>query len=332
MASRSARATTSRIPSLVNICQRVASAHLESMSSLGENMPIDLVRPILQNCSAEVLVRFEDANPELCTETSDMWKALCFRTFSLAAERHFTADSPECWREAYFRLQELEKERLDAVAARLRLKREEERKRKEDTQIKLTDRMPPVKRTRGSTWGTPTQPKTLFQKTRLGAAKIQKGIYASHMNPSTSMVKASSWLPNTSSSSLARVTTTASAASSTPTSSPASTIGTRVTVTSVRKHQEVPIKSLANSPPSSRQSPLRTAGNLTLSSPEKTNLSLTRTPGHGFFRATSSSQTRPSESRVLPLKVRKNSASTLLMPKPPGQYLPTYSGGMRPRA
>lgn len=46
-------------------------------------------------------------------------------------------------------LRDLEVQRLEAVGSKLRIQREELEQRKKDSQIKLTDKVPPVKRYRG---------------------------------------------------------------------------------------------------------------------------------------------------------------------------------------
>lgn len=46
-------------------------------------------------------------------------------------------------------LRDLEAQRLEAVGSKLRIQREELEQRKKDSQIKLTDKVPPAKRYRG---------------------------------------------------------------------------------------------------------------------------------------------------------------------------------------
>lgn len=50
-------------------------------------------------------------------------------------------------------LRDLEAERLEAAGTRLRIQREKEELRKKESQIKLTDRPPPQKRSRGCKFG-----------------------------------------------------------------------------------------------------------------------------------------------------------------------------------
>ncbi|KAI0086138.1 RNA polymerase II transcription factor SIII subunit A-domain-containing protein [Irpex rosettiformis] len=316
--------TTRRVSSLVSFCQR-------DISSLGEDMPIDLIRPILQNCSADVLVRFEQASP--VTWFTEMWKALCSRSFPLMTEQHFAAQEPECWRDAYFRLRDFEKERLDAVAAKLRGKREEERKRKEGTQIKFTDKTPPVKRSRGS--GLTTQ-KTLFQKTVSEASKVQKGVYAARKNPSMLIPKTTTFSASIYSTSSLKPTKP-TFPSSIPVSS-GNTTGTRVTVTSVPKPNPSASKTPATSFPNPKSSIIRPTGDLTLSSSVRSNVSVANSPIRRTAMALPLSQKPgfprpPGELRTLSPKVRKDPTSVLFLPRPRVQPpVPTHSNSMRSRA
>ncbi|KAJ3554905.1 hypothetical protein NM688_g2868 [Phlebia brevispora] len=259
-----------RTPSLVQCCQRgelaiyfervydstkalATASGVRTRRNLGDDVPVELVKPILQNCSAETLLRLEQASPYLANETSgqssihptiacdktdpsvELWKALCFRAYPLTAEQHYTDVEPESWRDAYFDLRDWEKQRLEAVGNKLRSQREELEQRRKDSQVKFTDRLPPVKRSRG--WG-PTQPKTLFQKTRSDAVKMQKGIYGARIP--VAPVKTLRTL-NTPSAKLPRPKTTAAATSST---------GTCVTVTAVPRKPPSSHKPAVKSPSS----------------------------------------------------------------------------------
>lgn len=94
---------------------------------------------------------------------------------------------------------EAEAKRLEEVGSRIRSQRREAEERKKEREVKFTDRMPPQKRSRGgcklcpflvlltllTNWlgNMPAQPKSLFQKTRSEASKLQKNIYNSRMIP-----------------------------------------------------------------------------------------------------------------------------------------------------
>ncbi|KAL0577933.1 hypothetical protein V5O48_004040 [Marasmius crinis-equi] len=168
------------VVSLVHCCQRVAAKHADAISSLGD-MSYDLVKPILEGCSAETLLRLEKASPHLQQDTQEIWRALCFKRFPVPTERYREGESsrPNSWRSHYHALLKEEEQRLEAVGSRIRSQRLEADEGKKGREVKFIDRAPPQKRAR---WG-PQPPKTLFQKTRSEASKIQKNMYTSRMIP-----------------------------------------------------------------------------------------------------------------------------------------------------
>ncbi|PFH54155.1 hypothetical protein AMATHDRAFT_44700 [Amanita thiersii Skay4041] len=170
-------------PSLVSLCHRVAGAHVDSITSLGSEIRYVLVKPILEKCSAEHLLRIEDASPHLQSDTHELWMDLCIKKFPAIAERFLLGEEegPETWKERYFAMQQAETKRLEELGSRLRSQRLEAEERKKGRKVKFTDRVPPPKRPRNS-WNT-SQPKTLFQKTRFEASKIQKTVYNARIIP-----------------------------------------------------------------------------------------------------------------------------------------------------
>ncbi|KAF8163538.1 RNA polymerase II transcription factor SIII subunit A-domain-containing protein [Crassisporium funariophilum] len=177
-----------RIPSLVQLCQRAAVAHVDSICSLGDDLTYSLVKPILERCTTDQLLRFEQSSPHLQGETPEIWKDLCFRKYRLMAEERYPVeDDPrdgDSWRSRYFVLQDAEAKRIDEVGSRLRSQRKEAVERKKEREVKYTDRVPPAKRAKtGTGWNLNPQPsKTLFQKTRSEASKVQKA-YNSRILP-----------------------------------------------------------------------------------------------------------------------------------------------------
>ncbi|KAJ7940361.1 RNA polymerase II transcription factor SIII subunit A-domain-containing protein [Mycena leptocephala] len=170
-----------RVPTLVQYCQRVAAVHVDAISSLGDELRYDLVKPILERCTVDQLLRLEQASPYLKKDTPEIWKALCFRTYPTAAERyhHGETQEPESWKNQYFVHVEEEARRLREVGQKIRRQRQEAEERKKEQEIKITNQLPPSKRR----WGAPTQPKTLFQKTKSEASRLQKNVYAKPMFP-----------------------------------------------------------------------------------------------------------------------------------------------------
>ncbi|KAF9246428.1 RNA polymerase II transcription factor SIII subunit A-domain-containing protein [Melanogaster broomeanus] len=182
-----------RVPTLVSYCQRASSA----ISCLGDDIRYDVIKPVLECCSADTLLRLEQSSPYLEEDTSDLWKRLCFKSYPLLAEQliqHGNVQS-ESWREQYFLLQKAEAHRLEEVASKLRSQRMEAAERKKEREVKLTDKLPPTKRARGG-WATASQPKTLFQKTKNEATKLRRSMYTSQMIPPMSQGKVHRVLPS----------------------------------------------------------------------------------------------------------------------------------------
>ncbi|KAJ8501653.1 hypothetical protein ONZ51_g450 [Trametes cubensis] len=171
-----------RLPSLVQYCQRVASTHANSFERLGEGLPEELLRPILNSCSAETLWRFEEEDPYIAAYTTDIWRNMCLKTYPRFAREPEESGS-ESWKDEFARCKEEDEQRLERAAAKLREKRQLDEERRKETSIKITDKLPPAKRAR---WGVSAPAKTLFQKTRSETAKLQKGVFSTRMTrPST---------------------------------------------------------------------------------------------------------------------------------------------------
>ncbi|KAL4077301.1 hypothetical protein V8B97DRAFT_1421562 [Scleroderma yunnanense] len=147
-----------RIPTLVSY---LLSVHADALSCLGDGIRYGLIQPVLECCSADTLLRLEQSSPYLGENTSDLGEL-----------------QPDSWREQFFLLQEAEAYRLEEVTSKLRNQRMEAAERKKEREVKLTDRLPPAKRTRASV----NQPKTLFQKAR-NEVKLRKSLYTPRILP-----------------------------------------------------------------------------------------------------------------------------------------------------
>jgi elongin-A len=75
----------------------------------------------------------------------------------------------------------MKEERFELLRARMKTQRLEAEKHKREKEIKITDRLPPMKRARG--WSSTPQQKSLFQKTRSEASKIQRAMFEPCMRP-----------------------------------------------------------------------------------------------------------------------------------------------------
>ncbi|KAG6868830.1 hypothetical protein C0993_009712 [Termitomyces sp. T159_Od127] len=103
--------------------------------------------------------------------------------------------NPRSWKDHYFFLKEAEARRLEEASAKLRNQRLVAEERKREREVKITDRLPPPKRQRTSGWGSSPAPKSLFQKTRSDASKLQKNLYNRIVPPMPPNGKAIAVLP-----------------------------------------------------------------------------------------------------------------------------------------
>lgn len=179
-----------RIPSLVHYCRRVATVHVNGIVSLGDSLSYDLVRPILESCSADNLRRLEDATPHLRAYTNDLWRVHCSREHQVETEEYSSGflAPPKSWRVLFFDLRARKEKRLEEIGAKMKTQRLEAEERKRQKEIKFTDRLPPMKRARG--WSSTPQQKSLFQKTRSEASKIQRTMFEPLMRPPMPTVQA----------------------------------------------------------------------------------------------------------------------------------------------
>jgi len=172
-----------RIRSLKHYCRRVATAHVDGIVSLGDSVPYELVRPILESCVADNLRRLEDATPHLRAYTNDLWRGHCTREYQVETEEYCSGSlaPPKSWRVLFFDLRARKEKRLEEISARMKTQRLEAEEGKRQKEIKIIDRVPPMKRARG--WSSAPQQKSLFQKTRSEASKIRRAVYEPRMRP-----------------------------------------------------------------------------------------------------------------------------------------------------
>ncbi|KAF9500549.1 hypothetical protein BDN71DRAFT_1502200 [Pleurotus eryngii] len=139
----------------------VAISNADAISSLGEELRFEIVKPILEQCDAATLYRIEDANPSLRAGSGTQGKYL------------------ELWVDSSIiaKLRESETRRLEELAHKMRKQRTAAEDKKEERKVKFTDRLPPAASKR-SGWGINPQPKTLFQKTKSEAFKLQRTMYS----------------------------------------------------------------------------------------------------------------------------------------------------------
>ncbi|KAF8274861.1 hypothetical protein EI94DRAFT_19 [Lactarius quietus] len=168
----------------------------------------------------------------------DLWRQQCFREHPAEVEEYSSGslDTPKSWRDLFFDLRAKKERRLEEISARMKTQRLEAEERKKQKEIKFTDRVPPMKRARG--WSSTPQQKSLFQKTRSEASKIQKTMFEPCIRPPMPTVQATRQrVQNVASKSPTRADTTS---------------GTRVVVRPV-PHRQRPATPPV-SPPSERKS------------------------------------------------------------------------------
>ncbi|KAI0780439.1 hypothetical protein BD413DRAFT_607742 [Trametes elegans] len=316
-----------RLPTLVHYCQRVASAHVNNLERLGEGLPNELIHPILTNCTAETLERFEDEDPYISEYTSgvyflrmwgtsaqchfgfaEIWRTLAHKTYAMYVSQPAQTGS-ESWKEEYFRCKEENDNRLERASAKLRSTRQTFEEKKKESSIKITDKLPPAKRAR---WGGPSQPRTLFQKTRHVAARMQKGVFSNGRTVRYDLQKRP-FVGNTYSAKPPPLST------STPSGS-----GSRVTVRAVAVPRKPPpavqVQSVAP-PQAVMGGPMPVASSSAAAKPAASSLAAANTSTSAASPpATSPPQmpASPSGARSPPRPggpAKKNPASTLFMPK-----------------
>ncbi|KAH9848902.1 hypothetical protein C2E23DRAFT_842046 [Lenzites betulinus] len=289
------------IPTLVSLCQRVVSAHVNSYEKLGGGLREEIVLPILNSCTPETLWRFEEEDPYIAEYTPDIWKALCHKQHPLLV-RDPDESGCESWKEEYARCHEESATKLEQAAARLRAKRQLDEEQRKASSIKITDKLPPAaKRAR---WGVTTS-KTLFQKTRTEAVKLHKGVFSTRMTRPTFQRRA--LVNNATSAWGAAAPSPLPSSSSTPT--PAAT-GSRVTVRAVAVPRKAPGADRAPSAVSKAAGPSKPS--LTASSS-----SMYAPPATASAASPPRMPPSPPDSRSPPPRApaKKDPTSTLFMPK-----------------
>ncbi|PPR00006.1 hypothetical protein CVT26_009287 [Gymnopilus dilepis] len=143
-----------RVPTLVQFCQRGAPStlqevHSAAIYSLGDDLTYPLVKPILERCTPEQLIRFEQLSPHLRKDTPEIWKDMCFRKYRLMALERYSEEveplEPDSWKSRLFALRDAEARRIEEVGSKLRIQRMEADERKKEKEIKFTDRVPKIR-------------------------------------------------------------------------------------------------------------------------------------------------------------------------------------------
>ncbi|XP_072175584.1 uncharacterized protein [Diadema setosum] len=110
--SGKARSTWRYVPTLFESCMRILLDNIDALDEIG--VPYDIIKPILEKCTPQQLLRLEDFNPYLIEDTDHLWRA--------HADRDFKSHRPkdmESWRELYLRKMDEREERLKNVTANI---------------------------------------------------------------------------------------------------------------------------------------------------------------------------------------------------------------------
>ncbi|XP_071506018.1 uncharacterized protein [Diadema antillarum] len=110
--SGKARSTWRYVPTLFESCMRILLDNIDALDEIG--VPYDIIKPILEKCTPQQLLRLEDFNPYLIEDTDPLWRAHADRDF----KGHRPTDM-ESWRELYLRKMDEREERLKNVTANI---------------------------------------------------------------------------------------------------------------------------------------------------------------------------------------------------------------------
>lgn len=94
-------------------CIWILKNNINSISKVG-GVPYSVLEPILESCAPDQLYRIKKYNHVLVKETDKLWKIHCHQNF-----RKETPKEHESWREMYLRLQDAQKQQLQALTVNI---------------------------------------------------------------------------------------------------------------------------------------------------------------------------------------------------------------------
>ncbi|ESP02637.1 hypothetical protein LOTGIDRAFT_171838 [Lottia gigantea] len=95
--------------SLFSQCIQVLMDNIDAIDYVG-GVPYDILKPVLERCSVQQLLRLEDLNPHFVGEDEELWAVHCEKEF-----KNQEPDEMESWREFYLRSVEEREERLEKL-------------------------------------------------------------------------------------------------------------------------------------------------------------------------------------------------------------------------
>ncbi|EDQ91933.1 uncharacterized protein MONBRDRAFT_31370 [Monosiga brevicollis MX1] len=87
------------IPTLKDLCLERLISLRHDIEEVGDRVPIDLMRPVLEACDEIDLVRIENANPHLLGQVDHRWREICLDKLSERVRREKPAD--QTWRDCF---------------------------------------------------------------------------------------------------------------------------------------------------------------------------------------------------------------------------------------
>merc|ERR1712096_7847 len=105
--------TVNKVYTLYDICLQYLSNNIDKIEEL--NIPFEIVKPVLEKCTAVQLSRIEDYNEELISSTHELWQKHCRRDFKKYNKHEFQE-----WRELYFELKEERDRKLDFLKNKIK--------------------------------------------------------------------------------------------------------------------------------------------------------------------------------------------------------------------
>nr|CAB3242162.1 RNA polymerase II transcription factor SIII subunit A3-like-1 [Phallusia mammillata] len=109
---------TSYLPKMMSLydqCMTVLMNNIDKLDVIG--VPYDIIKPVLERCTAEQLYHLEDVNVYLLDDTDELWKKLSQQDF-----RGKVPDEMESWRELYLRLHDAREEKLARLTQTIQAK------------------------------------------------------------------------------------------------------------------------------------------------------------------------------------------------------------------
>ena len=101
-----------KFPSLIQLCVQVLKDNVSRIDKCG-NLPVEMLKPILERGKPEDIVRIEDYNPRLMVDTGELWEQIVKRHFPRADRQEF-----ESYREKYERQVQEREEKYEKLTGK----------------------------------------------------------------------------------------------------------------------------------------------------------------------------------------------------------------------